>query len=112
MTEQINEFLKTCRFYYRMLVTVCVAALLFAIAPSDTQRLQQAIQEAELVSVMDFAQLFNKGVKKNDEVEVYINKMAAVMSQAEIVEVEGSDHVLFWDKPDEFNRIVKEFLAG
>ena len=40
-----------------------------------------------------------------------IQKMAAVMSQAEMVEVEGSGHVLFWDKPDEFNQIVSEFLG-
>lgn len=40
-----------------------------------------------------------------------IQKMVAAMSKAEMVEVEGSGHVLFWDKPDEFNQIVEEFLA-
>jgi len=40
-----------------------------------------------------------------------ILKMTAAMQRAEMREVEGSDHVLFWDKPDEFNAIVKEFLT-
>ena len=40
-----------------------------------------------------------------------IMKMTAAMQRAEMKEVEGSDHVLFWDKPDEFNAIVKEFLT-
>ncbi len=40
-----------------------------------------------------------------------ILKMTAAMQRAEMREVEGSDHVLFWDKPEEFNAIVKEFLT-
>ena len=34
------------------------------------------------------------------------------MSKAEMVEIEGSGHVLFWDKPDEFNQIVEEFFRA
>ena len=95
MAAEFYELLKTCRLYYRMLVTVCVAALLFAIAPSDTQRFQQAIQEAELVSEMDVARLLNEGVRGHDEVGAYIDKITAVTSATGIIYESSEYQTLF-----------------
>ena len=82
MTAQVDELLKTCRFYHRMLVAVCVAALLFGIAPSDTLRLQQAIEEAEQVSEMSFARLLNQAIRANDEARTYMDDITVIMSGA------------------------------
>lgn len=95
MTAEINEFFKTCRLYYRMLMTICVAALLFAIAPSDTQRLQQAIQEADLVSKIDFPRLFNKGLRDYEEVASEIDKITTVMHSAGVTYVNTEYQTLF-----------------
>jgi len=65
-----------------------------------------------LLSLVRCPTLILRGIESNLLDHKTIQKMVTVMSQADMVEVEGSDHVLFWDKPDEFNRIVKEFLAG
>jgi hypothetical protein len=80
-----------------MLVTVCIAALLFAIAPSDTQRFQQAIQEAELVSEMDFARLLNEAVRGHDEVGAYIDKITAVTAATGIIYESSEYQTLFGD---------------
>ena len=120
MTEEVNEFLKTCRLYYRMLVTVCVASLMFAIAPYDTQRFQQAIQEAELVSEMDFARLINKGVMDHNEVGAYIEKITAIMSAEDITYEELAYQTLFGElfslprnaTIDELQKYIRQIQSG
>jgi esterase len=41
-----------------------------------------------------------------------IQKMVTVMSKAEMVEIEGTGHIAYWDKPDEYNKIVERFLSA
>ena len=81
MTGQVDEFLKTCRFHYRTLVVVCVTALLFAVAPSDKQMLQEAIQEAELLAEMDFGSLLDQAVLDDPVAGTYMRKIKAVLSK-------------------------------
>ena len=64
-----------------------------------------------LLSLVRCPTLILRGTESNLLDHKTIQKMVAVMSQAEMGEVEGSDHVLFWDKPDEFRQIVERFLG-
>lgn len=82
MTSQVDEFLKTCRFHYRTLVVVCVTSLVFAVAPSEKQMLQEAIQEAELVAEMDFGRLLDQAVMDDPGAAgTYMRKITGILSR-------------------------------
>jgi len=76
----VEEYLKTCRFHYRTLTVVCMTALLFAFTPSDRQWLQEAIQEAEIVSKMDFGALFDKAVRADPVTGTYMKRIEEAIS--------------------------------
>lgn len=95
MPIQVDEFLRTCRLHHRTLVVVCVTALLFGLTPLDTRRLNQAIEEAELLSNVDFANLLNEATRGHDEAKPYIDKITATLSSLEIGYVGSAYQVLF-----------------
>jgi hypothetical protein len=65
-------------------VVLSLTAILFGIVPSETTKLQRAIDEAEQISQLDFPQLFTTAVADNAEIGPYARKIAHILSGAGI----------------------------
>lgn len=95
MKTQVDEFLKTCRLHYRTLVVVSITALLFAIAPSEKERLSLAAEEAELVARMDFAQLYERAIRSNEKANEYLNFMSRICAGAHAIPPKPASQAFF-----------------
>jgi len=95
MNIAIEEYVKTCRLHHRMLVVVSLTALMFGITPCETRRLQRAIDEAEHISRVDFAQLLGTAVTDNTETGPYVEKITAIMLSAGIA-YKVQAYQVFW----------------
>ncbi len=95
MRTQMEDFLRACRFHHRTLIVVSVTALLFAATPSEKQRLEEAIQEAEFLSTVDFVDVYERAVRDHEEAGTYIKKIEALLQEARIDWARPAHQALF-----------------